>query len=215
MPEHQGVENNGNIAKRAISRYYDFLEWTQNNIFNGGSSSTLLLYVDNVNSINLNLDYNLYNGNPSANIEYGGTAYASLDSYKSGTSQDSHSSFQDPIFRSIINQDYHLASSSPAQNMGNPISSAVHGTNDYDYESRLLDNRIDIGADEYVVWPLTLSLARDMLFSNSYSAVPEIVSFASIGQGGIVNLLAPEVTLNEYSIIAENSTLTILTESCR
>ncbi|MFT6807141.1 MAG: hypothetical protein ACJA01_000359, partial [Saprospiraceae bacterium] len=29
MPEHQGVENNGNIAKRAVSRYYDFLEWTQ------------------------------------------------------------------------------------------------------------------------------------------------------------------------------------------
>ena len=30
MPEHQGVENNGNIVKRAVSRYYDFLEWTQN-----------------------------------------------------------------------------------------------------------------------------------------------------------------------------------------
>ncbi|MFT6808722.1 MAG: hypothetical protein ACJA01_001953 [Saprospiraceae bacterium] len=29
MLEHQGVENNGNIAKRAVSRYYDFLEWTQ------------------------------------------------------------------------------------------------------------------------------------------------------------------------------------------
>ena len=29
MPEHQGVENNGNIAQRAVSRYYDFLEWTQ------------------------------------------------------------------------------------------------------------------------------------------------------------------------------------------
>ncbi|MFT6810065.1 MAG: hypothetical protein ACJA01_003308, partial [Saprospiraceae bacterium] len=29
MPEHQGVENNGNIAKRVVSRYYDFLEWTQ------------------------------------------------------------------------------------------------------------------------------------------------------------------------------------------
>ncbi|MFT6810949.1 MAG: hypothetical protein ACJA01_004195 [Saprospiraceae bacterium] len=29
MPEHQGVENNGNIAKRAVSRYYDFLKWTQ------------------------------------------------------------------------------------------------------------------------------------------------------------------------------------------
>ncbi|MFT4568450.1 MAG: hypothetical protein ACI9FN_003419 [Saprospiraceae bacterium] len=29
MPEHQGGENNGNIAKRAVSRYYDFLEWTQ------------------------------------------------------------------------------------------------------------------------------------------------------------------------------------------
>ncbi|MFT6807100.1 MAG: hypothetical protein ACJA01_000318, partial [Saprospiraceae bacterium] len=30
MPEYQGVENNGNIAKRAVSRYYDFLEWTHN-----------------------------------------------------------------------------------------------------------------------------------------------------------------------------------------
>ncbi|MFT4565654.1 MAG: hypothetical protein ACI9FN_000607 [Saprospiraceae bacterium] len=29
MPEHQGVEKNGNIAKRDVSRYYDFLEWTQ------------------------------------------------------------------------------------------------------------------------------------------------------------------------------------------
>ncbi|MFT6809481.1 MAG: hypothetical protein ACJA01_002718 [Saprospiraceae bacterium] len=32
MPEHQGVENNGNIAKRAVSRYYDFLEWTQQSL---------------------------------------------------------------------------------------------------------------------------------------------------------------------------------------
>jgi hypothetical protein len=33
MPEHQGVENNGNIAKRAVSRYYDFLEWAQHLTF--------------------------------------------------------------------------------------------------------------------------------------------------------------------------------------
>ncbi|MFT4568280.1 MAG: hypothetical protein ACI9FN_003249, partial [Saprospiraceae bacterium] len=45
MPEHQGVENNGNIAKRAVSRYYDFLEWTQSLnisfIQSGGSSGML------------------------------------------------------------------------------------------------------------------------------------------------------------------------------
>ncbi|MFT4567200.1 MAG: hypothetical protein ACI9FN_002164 [Saprospiraceae bacterium] len=56
MPGHQGVENNGNIAKRAVSRYYDFLEWTQTYTLTGPSS---ISYADMASTISRFTDRNI------------------------------------------------------------------------------------------------------------------------------------------------------------
>jgi len=121
----------------------------ENNIFYAGNSADLVLYVEDVNSINLVLDYNLYYILGSSEFEFDGVSYATLANYQLGTSQDLHSIFGDPEFENILTSDFHLSASSPAIDKGNPNFVAAVGETDLDGDNRVQDQRVDMGSDEY------------------------------------------------------------------
>ncbi len=121
----------------------------ENNIFYADNPAGLMLYQDPVNSQNLVLNYNLYF--PTTNIEYDfeNTNYANFSLYKSGTSQDSQSINVDPLLVNTAEFDLHLSNGSPGINMGNPSYDNVQSGLDIDGETRVIDGRIEVGADEY------------------------------------------------------------------
>ena len=185
----------------------------QNNIFYGGNSGSRLLSADNINAINLNLDFNLYFGNMAANF-FGGISYADFTAYQTGTYQDANSIFQNPLFRTPSDNDLHITADSPAINMRNPINNIIDGGIDCDGDIRVVNGRITVGADDFKSYPNTLSLVGD-LFSNSYSALQENQSGGIINQGSIVNLSAPKLIIKQESSVAKEGTLIIINDTCK
>lgn len=123
----------------------------KNNIFFINNPSGLALYIDNVGSQNLVLNYNIYHSNSSATFEVAGSTYNSFVTYQSGSSQDPQSTFQNPLFEDIVNDDYHITVHSPALDRGDPGYNSAHGELDIDGDPRILNDRIDMGADESVL----------------------------------------------------------------
>lgn len=122
------------------------------NIIYATNGAHLVLFVDNVGSVGLALDYNLYyfSGN-APEFEYEGTTYTSLAAYQSATGQDAHALYADPAFDNAAAYDLHIGSSSPAFNAGDPAFSPASGETDMDGEARVLNGTVDIGADEHNV----------------------------------------------------------------
>ncbi len=119
------------------------------NIVYGTNAGQLLLYVADVGSQDLLLDYNLYYFSSAApEFEYEGTVYTSLADYQAATGQDPHSLYDDPLFVDAAADDLHIQSGSPAFEAGDPGFSPDPGETDIDGESRLLHTAVDIGADE-------------------------------------------------------------------
>ncbi|MEE9438800.1 MAG: T9SS type A sorting domain-containing protein [Saprospiraceae bacterium] len=121
----------------------------ENNIFYATNTADIVLFVEDVNSINLALNYNQFYIVGSAEFEYEGTVYSIFSSYQNGASQDANSIFSNPEFKDISVADHHLTSSSPGLDAGNPAFMADIGETDIDGDNRVINSRVDIGADEY------------------------------------------------------------------
>lgn len=121
----------------------------ENNIFYAANTADLLLFVDNVGSLNLNLDYNQFYISGAAEFEYQGSTYSSFVAYQAGTGKDAHSLFSDPAFENAAAANFHLTSSSPGINKGNPSFTAASGETDMDGGNRVQNGRVDMGAYEY------------------------------------------------------------------
>lgn len=123
----------------------------KNNIFYIDNPSDLALYIDNVSSQNLVLNYNLYYYNSTSTFDVNGTSYSGFNAYQTGANQDAQSIFQDPLFINFGGNDYHLSSQSPALDGGDPSYTTDPGELDIDGDPRVLNDRIDMGADESVL----------------------------------------------------------------
>ncbi|MBI3785776.1 MAG: right-handed parallel beta-helix repeat-containing protein [Deltaproteobacteria bacterium] len=118
----------------------------RNNLFVSAQSVVLRSEDGNVNN---RLDYNLWRssaGMPTfvwKNIEYNGLA-----AFEAGSGQDGHGLSSDPQFVSPATANFHLRSTSPAVNAGDPAFTPGLGETDFDGASRLVGGRVDVGADE-------------------------------------------------------------------
>jgi hypothetical protein len=54
----------------------------------------------------------------------------------------------DPLFVDAQNDDYHIQSNSPCYNAGDPNFTAATGEKDIDGDNRILNGRVEMGADE-------------------------------------------------------------------
>jgi cysteine-rich repeat protein len=119
----------------------------RNNIFHA-TAQGVLLYSENGN-VNNALDYNLWHadaGNPT--FVWQGNAYGSFAAYQGGSGQDANSWFADPQLMDPAGEDFHLASTSPAVDAGDPAFIPGAGENDIDGAPRVSGLRVDLGADE-------------------------------------------------------------------
>jgi hypothetical protein len=125
----------------------------ENNIFYTNNTEKVLIISEKENPT-LSLNYNLYyypGGSNDIVIEINGKEYNEFSAYQAGTSNDMNSVFADPQFvkASLPNPDLHISSASKAIDKGNPKFVAGSDEKDIDGESRVYNQIVDCGADEY------------------------------------------------------------------
>jgi hypothetical protein len=109
-------------------------------------------------------DYNVYyapGGASGATWEWNKSTYTGLAAYQGATHGDSNSIFADPLFINPNNNNFHLATNSPAINSGEPgfqPLSRYPGETDIDLQPRVALGRTDIGADELNLLSPTLAI---------------------------------------------------------
>ncbi|MBK0383651.1 right-handed parallel beta-helix repeat-containing protein [Pedobacter sp. SD-b] len=128
----------------------------KNNIVQS-ASNVAVIALSGYTSTNLNMDYNMYytlsGSSGSITFDWGGInggGYYSLTNFIAGTGKDTHSNYYNPLFVSstLPNPDLHLTSTSPAINSGDPSFATGIGEKDIDNGTRLLNGRVEKGADE-------------------------------------------------------------------
>ncbi len=124
----------------------------KNNIFYSTTSNRLLETIVGNSSGNI-FDYNVWyapGGASSATVDYNGAVYTGFENYRSGTGQDAHSTFGNPLFvsPSLPLPDLHIQTGSPAIDTGDPAFLPESGETDKDGNVRLSGVRVDCGAYE-------------------------------------------------------------------
>ncbi|MED5016053.1 right-handed parallel beta-helix repeat-containing protein [Paenibacillus chibensis] len=120
-----------------------------NNIFVASSSNVLIYNEYTKNSGNV-VDYNLYfapGGSSNATWTWKNKEYTGFAAYKTGTGNDAHSKFADPLFLNAAANDFHLTSSSPAVDAGLTDASLI-GTLDIAGNPRVQGAGVNMGAYE-------------------------------------------------------------------
>ncbi len=101
----------------------------ENNSIYAAENYPRFLTVGTDNSGNT-FDYNLYFGSDQ------------------GDAPGFHSVFTDPLYADAANGDLHIQSTSPVINKGFVHPDSIMGTTDFDNKARIVDDSVDIGADE-------------------------------------------------------------------
>jgi hypothetical protein len=101
----------------------------------------------------------------------------------------------DPCFIDPAGGDYHLRFDSPCINAGNPNYGPVPGETDIEGDSRIIDGRIDIGADEFnpeipflEISPSTFDFEA---IENGPNPTPQILSVSN-SEGGVLTWVVTE-----------------------
>lgn len=124
----------------------------RNNVFVSTAQNRLL--ASDEGNVDNTLDYNLWfapGGAGAALFTWNGTPYTGFAAYRSGTGQDAHSTFADPLLVSPATGDAHVGAGSPAINAGDPAFTAAPGEVDLDGQPRVNGPRVDCGADEAAI----------------------------------------------------------------
>jgi len=118
----------------------------RNNLVVGGRETLLYSEAGNVDN---HFDYNLWHTNePSPSFVWNGVGYASLAAFRAASGEDMHGLYAAPQLVAPGSGDFHLQSTSPAVDAGDPSFVAGVGETDWDGAPRVSGDRVDIGADE-------------------------------------------------------------------
>lgn len=124
----------------------------RNNIFYALQSPVIVNAYDwDITALGNTLDHNLYyTGNAETDFYFHTELLHSFDDYRSESSQDTNSLFEDPLFADISSYipHLHIELSSPAVNAGDPAFTVAPDELDMDSTARIADLLADIGADE-------------------------------------------------------------------
>ena len=123
----------------------------KNNIFYANGQNLFISNEYTQNSGNV-LDSNLFfatAGAAAGEWQWKTVTYQGFTAYQSGTGNDAHSLFANPLLANTSLPDLHLLVSSPAIDAGENLAEA--GSADFDGNGRVNNGRIDLGAYEFVV----------------------------------------------------------------
>ncbi|WP_051477533.1 carbohydrate-binding protein [Aquimarina pacifica] len=109
----------------------------KNNIMYPTEGRTAMVQMGGTTSTNNTLAYNLYwrDSGDTSNLFYDIT-------------NNTNSVMADPLFENASSYDFHISSSSPAIDAGDPSLSVTNDVVDIDGEARIQNGRMDIGVDE-------------------------------------------------------------------
>jgi hypothetical protein len=178
----------------------------ENNIFYTTAQNNLA-YAESSQPI-LNFNYNTFycpSGTASLYASWNGTNYTGYTAFKTGTSTNTNSVFGNPQFTTanISNPDFHIATTSPSKNAGNPSYIAGSTETDYFNELRIEGGRVDCGADEFGT---TLSVSDNFISTIDVKTYPNPVSNfliietnEEINKIELYNLLAQKIKIKSQN----------------
>lgn len=135
-------------AGELLITYNDNLT-VKNNILYSDNANNVIYNYRTVNGVGIFFNYNLfYAPSGSNNATFDGLNAYTFSDYQSMTGWGANSQFIDPQFVDASMADFHLQSSSPAINKGDPTYVAAAGEVDMDTEPRT-NGVVDCGADEF------------------------------------------------------------------
>ena len=140
---------NGGTGELYLS--YSEKSVVENNIFYLSNQNSLV--YANLTQLSLQFNYNVFfSDNTPTNMtaDWNGNSYLSYSSFTSGTGTNANSQVANPQFvnGNITAPNFHIASTSPAKEAGNPAFVAALNEADMDGENRI-SGIVDCGADEY------------------------------------------------------------------
>ncbi len=128
-----------------------WIQYAENNLVENNLfvSERDVLLRSEYGNINNHLDYNLWFTSAAIPVfVWQGTVYAGLPAFQTGSGQELNALAVDPQFVNAATDDFHLRSTSPARDAGDPAYVAGPGETDIDGAPRVSGARVDIGADE-------------------------------------------------------------------
>lgn len=166
----------------------------ENNIFY--TTAEDILSFAELTQPGLNFNYNtIYcpGGTANLNVDWNGTGYSGFAAFATGTGTNANSIFGNPQFTTanITNPDFHILTTSPAKNAGNPGYVVASGETDFFNELRIEGGRIDMGADEFGT---TLGLEEKVITTFSIYPNPT-ADFVTINS---------ELPVDHYAIFSSN-----------
>jgi hypothetical protein len=120
----------------------------KNNLVYLANPGSFLYYFTSLATAPVAMDYNAYYAS-AANPDWvwKNKGYSSLASFTTGSAQDAHSKYADPLFVNLAGHDFHVLGASPAVGAGTNLGASVVGATDYAGNPRVV-NTIDIGGYE-------------------------------------------------------------------
>ena len=132
-------------------QYYATNNIFENNILYAGSEGLFIYNWTHSEANPVVVDYNLYFlpvGASNSTWTWNSTSYSGYSPYLSGSGNDAHSPFSNPLYVNLSTPDLHVSSSSPAVNAGINLGASIVGTVDFAGNPRVQASNIDIGAYE-------------------------------------------------------------------
>ena len=130
----------------------------------------------------------LWANTASSSLQIYGSPVVSYSDVEGGFSGEGNID-ADPCFIDPAGGDCHLLFDSPCVNAGNPSYGPVHGETDIDGDNRIIDGRIDIGADEFNPEIPFLEISPDTFefeaMQNGPNPTPQILSVSN-SEGGVL-----------------------------
>ncbi|MET6996973.1 right-handed parallel beta-helix repeat-containing protein [Chitinophaga defluvii] len=132
-----------------IAVIYSHNTVVKNNISFASNPASKVLFVSD-NPVNLQLSYNTYYAAATpAYFDWKGTLYNGFSAYQTGSSNDTYSTFGDPMFANAGSFDFHLQNGSGCIDAGDPAYSPPPEIKDKDGADRKKGANVDRGAFEY------------------------------------------------------------------